>query len=110
MLHEVAAGDDRHLARPHVRFIDDAAHPAPVIAVRMGIDHGRNRKALTHVLLEQSPRRAHHFRADRRVDDDPAGLAADEGYDGDVEPADLVDARDYLVEPVAVLQLGDTVQ
>ena len=61
-IHEVDGRDDRDLARPHVRFVDDAAHAAPVIAMRVGIDHRRDRQALADVLLEQLPGRANRFR------------------------------------------------
>ena len=106
MLHEVAGRDDGDLPGPHVRLVDDAAHAAPVVGMRVGIDHGRDGKALADVLLEQLPRRANHFRGHQRVEDDPAGLAPDEGDVGEVEAADLVDARDHLVEPVVVVQYG----
>ena len=90
----------------HIRFLDDAAHAAPVVGMRVRIDHGRDRKALADVLLEQLPRRANHFRGHQRVKHDPAGLAPDEGDVGEVETADLVDAWDHLVEPVVVVQYG----
>ena len=94
------------LPGPHIRFVDDAAHAAPVVGMRVRIDHGRDRKALADMLLEQLPRRANHFRGHQRVDHDPAGLAPDEGDVGEVEAADLVDARDHLIESVVVVQHG----
>ena len=78
-LHEVDGRDDRNLAGPHIGFVDNTAHAAPVIAVGVRIDHGRDGKALTNVLLEQLRGRANGFPADQGVEDDPAGLAADEG-------------------------------
>ena len=45
-IHEVDGRDDRDLPGSHVRFIDDAAHAAPVVAVCMRIDHRRDRQAL----------------------------------------------------------------
>ena len=109
-VHEVDGSDDRDLPGPHIRFVDDAAHAAPVVAVGVGIDHRRDGKAFADVLLEQLPRRANHFRGHQRVKDDPAGLAPDEGDVGQVEAADLIDARDHLVEPVVVVQFGLTQQ
>ena len=106
VLHEVAGGDDGDLPGSHIRFLDDAAHAAPVVGMRVRVDHGRDRQALADVLLEQLPRRANHFRGHQRVDHDPAGLAPDEGDVGEVEPADLVDAGDHLVESVVVVQHG----
>ena len=105
-VHEVDGRDDGNLPRPHVRFIDDAAHAAPMVAMGVGIDHGRDGQALADMLLEQFPRGAHRLRGHQRVEDDPAGLAPDEGDVGEVETADLVDAGDDLVEPVVVVQLG----
>ena len=92
--------------RPHICFVDDAAHAAPVIAMGVRIDYGRDRKALANVLLEQLPRRARCLRGHQGVKDDPAGLAPDEGDVGEVKPADLIDARDHLVESVVVVENG----
>ncbi len=106
VVHEVDGSDDGDLPRPHIRFVDDAAHAAPVVAMGVRIDHGRDRQALANVLLEQLPRCANDFLGYQRVKNDPAGLAPDEGYVGEVEAADLVDARNHLVEPVIVVQYG----
>ena len=78
--------------------MDDAANPTPMVDMSVGIDYGRHREALAHVLLEQLPRRARRLRGHQGVKDDPAGLAPDEGDVGEVKPADLIDARDHLVE------------
>ena len=99
-----------HLARAHVRLVDDAAHAAPVVAVGVRVDHRRDRQALADMLLEQLPGGAHRLGADQRVEDDPAGLAAHEGDVGQVEAAHLVDAGDHLVEPVVVVEPGLTEQ
>ena len=109
-VHEVDGRDDGDLPRPHIRFVDDSAYAAPVVAVGVRIDHRRDGKAPANVLLEQFPRRANHFRGHQRVKDDPAGLAPDEGDVGQVKAADLIDARDHLVEPVIVVQYGLTEQ
>ena len=89
-----------------VGLVDDAADAAPVIDMRMRIDHGRYGKALAHMLLEQLPCGASGLLGHQGVIDDPAGLAADEGHVGQVDAADLVDARDDLVETVIVVQFG----
>ena len=62
------------------------------------------------MLLEQLPRGANHFRGHQRIEHDPAGLAPHEGDVGEIEPADLIDARDHLVEPVIVIELRLTKQ
>ena len=41
------------------------------------------------VLLEQLPRSTHYLSGDQRVQNDPAGLAPDEGDIGEVEAANL---------------------
>src|SRR5215472_3271938 len=68
------------------------------------IDHGGDRKALASVFLKQLPRRAGRFLAHHRVENDPAGLAADESDVGEIEAADLVDAWYDLVEAAVVIQ------
>jgi hypothetical protein len=49
---------------------------------------------------------ARRLRGHQGVKDDPAGLAPDEGDVGEVKPADLIDARDHLVESVVVVENG----
>src|SRR5208283_1463956 len=100
VLHEIDGSNDGNLSRPHICFVDDAANPTPMVDMSVGIDYGRDRKALANVLLEQLPRRARRLRGHQGVKDDPAGLAPDEGDVGEVKPADLIDARDHLVESV----------
>ena len=87
-----------------------AAHAAPVVAVGVGVDHRRDRQALALVRLEQLPGGARRLGRHQRVDDDPAGLAADEGDVGEVEAAHLVEAGDHLVEAVVVVEPRDAVQ
>ena len=65
---------------------------------------------MADVLLEKLPRCANHFRANQGVEDDPTGLAADEGDVGQVEAAHLVDARDHLIETVVGGKSGLTKQ
>ena len=43
--------------------IDNAAHAAEVVAVRVRVDHRRDRQTLALVLLEQLPRGLHHLGA-----------------------------------------------
>ena len=109
-IHEVDGCDDGDLARPHVRLVHDGAHAAPVVSMRVRIDDGRDGKAFADVLLEQLPGRTNRFGGDQWIEDDPAGLAPDEGDVGQVKTADLVDARDHFVEPVIVVQFGLTEQ
>ncbi len=108
--HEVDGSDDRNLSRPHVRLVDDAAHAAPVIPMRMGIDNRRNRKAPADVLLKQIPGGANHFLGHQRIKDDPAGFSANERDVGEVKAADLIYARNDLKEPVIVVEYGLAVQ
>jgi hypothetical protein len=65
---------------------------------------------LANVLLQEIPGRAGGFRRDHWVEDDPAGLCAYEGDVGQVQPADLVDPRDHLVQAVVVVQDALAVQ
>ena len=95
-----------NLARAHVSLVDDSADTAPVVAVGVRIDHRRDWQALADMVLEQFPGRPRRFSGYQRVEDDPARLAAHEADVGKVETADLVDARDHLVEPVVVIQTG----
>ena len=109
-LHEVDRRDDRDLARPHIGLVENAAHAAPVIAVGMRVDHGRDGQAIAGMLLEQLPCGAHHFRRHQRIEHDPPALAAHEGDVGEIESAHLIDAGHHLVEPVIVVELRLTNQ
>ena len=62
------------------------------------------------MFLKQFPGRPRRFSGYQWVEDDPARLAAHEADVRKVETANLVDARDHLVEPVVVIQPGLAVQ
>ena len=62
VLHEVGGAMSGIFPDSHILFVDDPAHAAPVVAVGVRVDHGRDGKALADVLLEQLPRRARRFR------------------------------------------------
>ena len=98
------------LARANVRFVDDTAHAAPMVAVRVRVDHRRHRQPFADVLLEQRERCARRFRRGQRVDHDPALLAAHERNVGEVEAAHLIDARNHFVQTVVHVQHRDAVQ
>jgi hypothetical protein len=78
-LHEVDRSDYGNLPRPHIRFIDDSTHAAPMVAMGVRVDHGRDRQAATNVLLKELSRRADHFLRYQGVKNNPAGLAPDKG-------------------------------
>ena len=81
-LHEAVGGDDLDLAGAHIRFIDDAAHAAPVVGMVMRIDHGGDGKSLANVLLEQLQTRAGRFGGHQGIKHNPARLAPDKGRSG----------------------------
>ena len=59
-IHEVDGSDDWDLAGPHIRFVDDAAHATPVVAMRVRIDHaprpaGPDRRAAGTVSRPREP-------------------------------------------------------
>ena len=108
-LHEVARRDDLDLAVPHVRFVHDAAHAAPVIRVGVGVDH-RHDGSLAQVFVDQLLRGGRGFRRSQRVEHDPAGLALDERDIGQIEAAHLIKARYDFVQAVTHVQLGHTLQ
>ena len=107
---EIARRDDRNLARAHVRLVHDAADAAPVVAMIVRVDHGRDRQPLAPMLLEQLPGGAGHLARDRHVENDPPRSSADEADLRQVEAAYLINARDDLVEPVIVVQPRNPVQ
>ena len=74
-----------------VGLVDDAAHAAVVIDMGVAVDNGDDR-LLAEFLGDEIERGLRGLRRDQRVDDDPAGVALDEGDVGQVIAAHLVDA------------------
>ena len=97
--------EDLHLAGLDVGLVDDAAHAAVVIDVRMAVDHGDDRP-LAEVLRDELVGRLGGLRGDQRIEHDPAGVALDEGDVGEVVAAHLVDAVVHLEQPVMHVELG----
>ena len=48
-VHEVDRRDDLHLAGCEIRLVEDAAHTAPVVGMRVRVNHRRDRQALAPV-------------------------------------------------------------
>ncbi len=94
----------RHLAAVDVRLRGDALHAAPVVGVRMGVDHRRHRPlaAMLEVKLEA---RLRGLRRHQRIDHDHAGVALDQCHVGNVEAADLINAGDDLEQAVPAIEL-----
>src|SRR6188472_3657927 len=109
-VHEVDGSDNRNLSRPHISFIDESPHAAPMVTMRVRVDHRRYWEAFADVLLKQFPGSADGFGANQWVKNDPAGLASDKRDVGQVEAPNLIDAGDDLVETIIVVQLGLTQQ
>ena len=98
MLGKAFRGKHRHLAGIHVRLRGDAEHAAEMIDMAVGVDHGDDGPVATAVGSVELQRRGGHLGGHQGVDDDDSGVALDEADVGQVESADLVDARHHLVE------------
>ena len=97
VLGETFGRQHRHLAGVHVGLRGDAQHAAEMVHVAVGVDH-RDDGPVAAVRAVQLQRRGRHLGGDQRVDDDQTGVALDEADVGEVQAADLVDARHHLVE------------
>ena len=89
----------------HVVLRHDAPDAAPVIDVVVRIDDRLHRKVALHVLAKELQPRAGRLDRDQHIKDNPAGLAAHDGHRRQVEPPDLVDPGNDLVEPEILVQL-----
>ena len=69
----------------------------------MRVDHGRDRQVLD-LLVDQLEARPCRLERRQRVEDDPAGFAADEGEVGEIQAANLVDPRDDLEQSVLLVE------
>jgi hypothetical protein len=105
MVHEANRRDDLDLAASHVLLVHHAAHAAEVVRVGVGIDH-RNHRALAELFIDELQSRGRGLLGGQRVEDDPAGLALDEGDVGEVVSAHLVDAGHHLIEAVVHVKDG----
>ena len=105
VLGEVLGRDDLHLAGLDVGFVDDAAHAAVVVDVRVAVDD-RDDRPLAEVLGHEIVGRLRRLGRDQRIEHDPAGVALDEGDVGEVVAAHLVDAVVHLEQAVLHVELG----
>lgn len=89
----------QHGHRPgiHIGLRGHAQHAAEMVHVTVGVDHRDDGALRAAVGAVEVQRRGGHLGGDQRIDDDDSGVALDECDVGDVETADLIDARDYLV-------------
>ena len=109
VVHECDRRDDRDLAGAHVGLVDDAPHATKVVGVGMRV-HDRDHRSLAELLVDELQRRPGGLLRGERIEDDPAGVALDEADVGEVEPTDLVDAGDDLVQAVGHVQDGLALQ
>ncbi|MNQ71359.1 hypothetical protein D3C85_860230 [compost metagenome] len=96
--------NDAHLAGLDVGLVDNAAHAAEVVDMRVAIDH-RDHRLLAQMLAHQFVGGLGRLGAHQRVEDDPAAVALDEGDVGEIVPAHLVDAVGDLEQAVLNVQL-----
>ena len=105
VLEEALRCQDLHLAGLHILFRDDPPHAAVVIDMAVAVDDRHNR-APTLVFRNQligGPRR---LCGHKRVEHDPAGLAADEGDVGEIVSSNLVDAVRHLEQAGEHVEAG----
>ena len=103
-LHEALRCDHRDPAGVDVGFVDHALDAAEVVDVGVRVDHGDD-VAWPAVLLVERPCSGGGLLADQRVDHDHAGVALDHAHHREVEPSQLVDARDHFEQAVVGQQL-----
>ncbi len=87
---ETLGRDHRHAGARSVVIAQYAADPAEVIGVAVGVDHGAHR-SFTEVLVHQVQGRPGGLFGGEGIDDDPSGLARNEGDVRDVHASNLED-------------------
>ena len=95
VLHEVLRRHDRHVG---VR-VHNAEHTAEMVEVGVGVDDCGDR-LLPAVRPVQGRCRRGTFLRDQRIDDDHAGVGLDQRHVRQIRPANLIDARGDLEEPL----------
>ncbi len=96
----------RHLSRVHVGLGGDAEHPTEMIDMAVGVDDRDHGAVGSAVGAIQVQRGGGHLGGHQRVDDDQPSVTLNEADIGDIESADLIDARHHLVEALFRGQLG----
>ena len=102
---EPVGGHHWDLTRVDPFPLDHPKDPAVVVEVRVGVDD-RTDRAMTQVFSDKFVGRGRRFGSGQRVDDHPAGLAADERGVGGIESPNLVEPVAHLVEAVAGVEAG----
>ena len=102
---EVLRGDDPASSGVDVVLAGHTEHSAEVVGVGVGVDH-RHDRSLAERVVGQLQAVACTSLDGEWVDDDPSGVALDEGDVGDVVAAGLPDLRCHLEEAVDVVELG----
>ena len=102
---EARRRDHLHRAGVHVGLRHHAAGAAEMVGMAVGVDQGAD-LALAQGLVDQVEGRLRRLGGGETVDDDPAGLAADEGGIGHIEAPDLPDSVGDLEDPVLRQELA----
>ena len=97
-LQETLGGDDPQACGDLLRR-GHAQDAAVVVHVAVGVDH-RADWPIALLVAQQLQRRRRRLGRGQRIDDNPAGLAFDEGDVGDVEATHLIDAGRHLEQAV----------
>ena len=100
---EAARSNDLDLTAINLLLAHHATDAAKMISMGMAVDH-RFDRIITQLLFDQFKSRPSGFGHRQHVEDDPAGLALDEGHIGQVVTAHLVDAVGHLIETVLHVQ------
>lgn len=98
VLGEAFRRQHRHRARIHVGLRGDAQDAAEVIDMAVGVDHRDDGPVAAAMLAVERQCRRGDLGGNQGVDDDDAVVGFHERHVGDVQPADLVDARHHFVE------------
>ena len=102
--------DDLHLAGVHVGLVHHTPHTAEVVHVGMGIHHCHH-GAGAEFVVDELQGGAGRFGGGCGVENDPAGVALDEGDVGQVEAAHLVDlAGQHFIQAVGHVEDGLALQ
>ena len=99
MLHEEIGRNDRDFAARHRLIIEHAARATPMVGMGVGKDDSGHRASAAMSKIELH-RGAGAFDRGQRIHHDDAVLALDQRHVGNIEAANLIDARHHLENPV----------
>ena len=102
----MSGSNNLHLSGIDIGLVHDAAHAAIVIDMTVRVDHRDDRLVAELRNDKLAPDRRRALRRDERINDDIAGIAANDAHHREIVAARLIDAVHDLEQPMEHVEFG----